>query len=233
MRGNMGKQDVQNPSQEMEAPIWLAHGSDIHDLIKPVAIRKDVPIGKVLMTQGEPVAHIHFVLKGRAQAFIYTEDGQKFWVTDFGPGDVFGHPEILSDAPIEFEVRADTDMKLAVLPAKIFLDMMNKAKGFGKNISLHLAASLSLANTRLFELATLPAAARIHAELLRMAEPIGKAPETMIIRPHPIYSNFALRVHSTRETVSRTVSKLQKMGIIMRETGALIILKPGKLRGKL
>ncbi len=226
----MEKRDNRNPSRDMDAPIWLAHGADVYDLIKPVTMRKNISVGTVLIAQGASIAHIYFVLKGRAQAFIYTEDGQRFWVADFGPGDIFGHPEILSDTPIEFEVRADTDMKLAVLPANTFMDMMNKAKGFGKNISLHLATSLSRANTRLFELATLPAAARIHAELLRMAEPIGKAPETMIIRPHPVYSNFALRVHSTRETVSRVVNRLQKLGIVTRETGALVILKPGKLQ---
>jgi CRP-like cAMP-binding protein len=183
-----------------------------------------------LVDQGETVSHIHFILKGHAQAFTYSEDGKRFWVADFGPGDMFGHPETLSNAPIEYEVRADTDMKLAVLPAKTFSDMMLEAPKMGKNVSLDLAASLGRANTRLFELATLSAAARICAELHRMAKPIGKTPDTWIIRPNPVYSNFALRVLSTRETVSRTISKLQKQGIVTRETGALVILKPDRLR---
>lgn len=226
----MGKLDIQNPSQGIDAPIWLAHGSAIYDLIKPVAKHVNKQADKIIFDQGAVVKYIHFVLKGRAQAFTYSEDGKRFWVVDFGPGDLFGHPETLANAPIEYEVRADTDMKLAVLHAKAFSDMMLEVPEMGKNISADLAASLSRANTRLFELATLSASARICAELHRMASPIGKTPDQWIIRPNPVYSNFALRVQSTRETVSRTISKLQKQGIVERKTGALVILKPDRLR---
>ena len=229
----MAAGDVQNTDanrRNTDAPIWLAHGADIYAFIKPVAIRKTVQARQILVDQGEPVSHIYFVLKGRAQAFVYSEDGQRFWVADFEPGDIFGHPEILSDAPIEFEVRADTDMQLVALPARAFSDMMKGEPGMGRNVSKALAASLNRANTRLFELATLTATARVCAELHRMAKPIGKTPDTWIIRPNPVYSNFALRVQSTRETVSRTISMLQKKGIVERETGALVILAPDRLR---
>lgn len=219
--------------QDEGAPIWLARGADIYDLIKSVSARKNIPVGTVLISQGDNVPYIHFVLKGRAQAFIYTRSGQQFWVADFEPGDLFGHPEILSYQPIEFEVQADTDMQIAVLPAKVFKDMMLEATELGKNISTDLSMSLSRANTRLFELANFTAKARVYAELLRMAKPIGKTPDTWIIRPHPIYTNFALRVYSTRETVSRTISELKKKGIVARETGALVILKPESLRQRL
>ncbi len=212
------------------APIWLARGSDIYDLIKTEASRKVVRARTVLIAQGQPVTYIYFVLKGMAQAFIYTKDGQKCWVADFKPGDLFGHTEILSGAEIEFEVRAENGMQLALLPAKTFAELMQEKPKLGYALSRYLAVDMGLAHTRLVELATLPTAGRVCAELLRMAKPIGKTPGTLIIRPHPVYSNFALRVHSTRETVSRTVSDLQKKGIVARETGALVILKPKSLR---
>lgn len=230
----MGVGDVYNTGkpnrQNTDAPVWLARGTNIYALIKSVATRKIAHADQILIDQGEQVSYVYFVLKGRAQAFIYSEAGQRFWVSDFGPGNLFGHPEILSDTPIEFEVRADSHMQLAVLPAKVFSDMMLSAPAMGKHVSADLAASLSWAQTRLFELATLSAAARICAELHRMAKPIGKTPDIWIIRPNPVYSNFALRVQSTRETVSRTISKLQKQGIVSRETGALVILKPDRLK---
>ena len=222
----MGDGDI----QAVDTPIWLVRGSDIYDLIKPAASSKTVSAGQVLIAQGGTVSHIYFVLKGCAHAFCYTEDGQKFWVADFASGDLFGHSEVLSDAKVEFEILADSNMQLAVLPAKVFSDMLQEVPLFGKSVSIELAANLRGAQMRLFELATLSAAARIYAELLRMAKPIGEAPDTKIIRPHPIYSNFALRVHSSRETVSRTINTLKKKGIVERKTGALVILKPESLR---
>jgi len=139
-------------NQVKEAPIWLAHGADIYDLIAPISKRKTVSAEQILIEQGKTVPYIYFVLQGRAQAFIYTRSGQQFWVADFEPGDLFGHPEILSGAPIAFEVKADTDMQLAVLPAKAFSDMMLEAPALGKNVYTELSSSLGRAQTRCLNL---------------------------------------------------------------------------------
>jgi CRP-like cAMP-binding protein len=82
----------------------------------------------------------------------------------------------------------------------------------------------------MIEAYTLSAKGRICAELSRLSRVIGKAPDTRIIRPNPVFVDLAQRVNSTRETVSRTVSDLQKKGILAREPGAIIIKNPTRLR---
>jgi CRP/FNR family transcriptional regulator, cyclic AMP receptor protein len=42
-------------------------------------------------------------------------------------------------------------------------------------------------------------------------------------------STFALHVQSTRETVSRTISALEKRGIIKRDGDALTVVAPHRL----
>ena len=63
-----------------------------------------------------------------------------------------------------------------------------------------------------------------------MSNPIGVDPDRHIVRPNPVFVDLALRINSTRETVSRTVSELQKKGIVSREPGALVIQSPEKLK---
>ena len=44
-------------------------------------------------------------------------------------------------------------------------------------------------------------------------------------------SALAVRVHPTRETVSRTLSALERRGIVRREADALVVVAPHRLEG--
>jgi len=92
-------------------------------------------------------------------------------------------------------------------------------------VSRRLVARLGQITRRMVEGATLSANGRIHAELLRQA----RASDSMTISPAPILSAFALLVQSTRETVSRAISNLEKRGIIQRDEHTLRVVAPHRL----
>src|ERR1700761_7093663 len=66
---------------------------------------------------------------------------------------------------------------------------------------------------------------RVHAELLRLAR-LG---DGKTIAPAPVLSVLAVRVHSTRETVSRTIGALERRGLVKRDGKALVITAPHRL----
>jgi len=51
----------------------------------------------------------------------------------------------------------------------------------------------------------------------------------MTIAPAPVLSQLALQVQSTRETVSRAISALEKRGIIRRDPQGLTVVAPHRL----
>jgi DNA-binding GntR family transcriptional regulator len=75
------------------------------------------------------------------------------------------------------------------------------------------------------ERTTLSAAGRVHAELLRLAR-LGDGHS---VRPVPVLAALAVRVHSTRETVSRAINALERRGIVRRDADALVIVAPHRL----
>ena len=109
-------------------------------------------------------------------------------------------------------------------------ELMVQKDGLSISLANDLAARLEHMTSRLIEAFTLSAKGRVCAELSRLSKVIGVSPENLIIRPSPVFVELAERVNSTRETVSRTVSELQKKGIVSRESGALIIKKPEVLK---
>jgi CRP-like cAMP-binding protein len=72
---------------------------------------------------------------------------------------------------------------------------------------------------------------RILAELLRVAQPSETEFGNAVLYPAPTAGDIAARVATTRETVARELSLLERAGIIERRGRTLVIPDFKKLRG--
>ncbi len=197
--------------------------------LNKVGIRQMVSRGTIIHNQNDDVETINLVISGHAIAQTYTIDGNLIWIDEFSAGDVIGIELWLENARSAFEITARTNLELLKLSRGMLTKMIQIEPEFLNLIIRDSARKLNSRTQRLIESNALSAAGRICAELKRHSKPIGIDPNKHIIRPTPIFSEFALRVGSTRESVSRTVSDLTKTGIIQRQTGALVISNMGKL----
>ena len=189
--------------------------------------------GSVIALQGEKPEKIGYILSGRAKAVSFSENGEATWVGYFKANEFFGHTALLSENPPHFEIIAETDVEVLFVTASKMVALLDGHKTLSVDIAKDLARRLDQMTNRIVEAYTLSAKGRICAELSRLSRIIGKAPDTRIIRPNPVFVELAERVNSTRETVSRTVSDLQKKGILAREPGAIIIKNPDRLRNSI
>ncbi|MEP3656132.1 MAG: Crp/Fnr family transcriptional regulator [Litorimonas sp.] len=187
-------------------------------------------VSSVIAFQGEAGQKIGYVLSGRAKAISFSENGEATWVGYFRAGDFFGHTDLLSENPPPFEIIAETEVKVLFVTTETMKQLLSEQGSLSLEIAKDLASRLDEMTHRLIEAFTLSAKGRICAELARLSRVIGNAPDTRIIRPNPVFVELAERVNSTRETVSRTVSDLQKKGVLAREPGAIIITQPERLR---
>lgn len=211
---------------------FAGHDEDWVQTLKPFGRIRTIAAGGLIVFQGEAAEHIGIIISGRASARVNTERGDETWVDEFGVDDFFGHTSLLTKTPIDFEIKAETDVTALFVPAKKFEDLLSSNIVFSAVLAKDLAGRLNLMMNRLVEAVTLSSPGRVCAELLRRAHPVGVDPETLIIRPTPVFVELALHINSTRETVSRTVSQLMKSGILSREPGALLIHKPEALQSR-
>jgi hypothetical protein len=97
-------------------------------------------------------------------------------------------------------------------------------------VTHHLAFLVRELSERVFEFSTMVARQRVHAELLRLAERAEPVGETgALIRPAPTHAAIATRISTQRETVSREMSTLARMGLLERRDGALLVRDLGAL----
>ena len=70
---------------------------------------------------------------------------------------------------------------------------------------------------------------RIRAELLRLARDHVRSENTAEISPLPIHADIANRVSTHREAVTRELNALERVGLIERHDGTLIIRDVARL----
>jgi CRP/FNR family transcriptional regulator, cyclic AMP receptor protein len=99
--------------------------------------------GKELCREGE-MGHQYFViLDGKAKV---TRHGRR--IATLGPGDAFGELSLLSRAPRNATVEAETDMEVVVLGQREFAGLIDDVPGFARKLLSALANRLRDSDAR-------------------------------------------------------------------------------------
>jgi CRP/FNR family transcriptional regulator, cyclic AMP receptor protein len=203
----------------------FACSGDVAVCIGRRAIDRRYPVRAIILKQGDRADATFLLVAGRAHALIYGPDGQVVLLHELLSGDFFGAIVSPEPEPEDADIVVVEEVRAAVFPALDFLKLIDVYGCVGLAVSKMLLRKLRVAGARMAERTILSATGRVHAELLRLAR-LG---DGQTLRPAPVLANLAIRVHSTRETVSRTISALERRGIIRRERDALIIIAPRRL----
>ncbi|HEX4158848.1 MAG TPA: Crp/Fnr family transcriptional regulator [Rhizomicrobium sp.] len=183
------------------------------------------PVRSTIVRQGDQTVATFLLVAGRAQALTCGHDGQLMLLHEYQRGDVFGVAATDEPTIENADVVALEEVRAAVFLASDFIALLETHSCVAVLVSRALLRQLRAASLRVAERSTLSANGRVHAELLRLAH-LG---EGRIIRPAPVLAALAVRIHCSRETVSRAINALQRRGIIRRDGDALIIEAPHRL----
>ena len=124
------------------------------------------------------------------------------------------------------DVVAVETLRAALFLSGDFLELIEAHSAVGLAVSRMLLRQLRSATGRMVERLILTAAGRVRAELLRLArDEDGR----LVIRSPPSWAALAVRIHTARETVSREVSKMERLGQIRREDGAIVLVAPRRI----
>ncbi len=199
--------------------------ADLSTVIQSKAEFNLYPPRSAIVSGRDKTPVVHLVISGQAHSVALAIDGRMVLVADFRSGDLFGEAAILLAHRTPEDVVAVDQVHTGRFGSAAFIGLIENYSCVALAVSRRLTERLSVTTRRMVEGATLSAGGRIHAELLRQA----RAGEAMTISPAPIFTEFALRIHSTRETVSRAINALEKRGIVKRTSVGLTIVAPHRL----
>ena len=173
------------------------------------------------------------VTAGLAREVAYGREGSMVVLHMIAPGEFYGSllgPEDAAgagagDSQGAAQVEAVRAGRAVHYGGEAVVRLMETYPGVGVAIARQLARRLAALRQRMVDNALLSATGRICAELKRLAE----AADDGVIRPLPVFAELAQRVQSTRETVSRTVSQLERRGVLQRTDGGLAVVAMHRL----
>ncbi|WP_300528914.1 Crp/Fnr family transcriptional regulator [Maricaulis sp.] len=205
----------------------------IHDaqaeaaLIAAAEIRS-VASGSVIIAQDDDDDMVFIILDGEARVVLLSASGQEIWIDALQAGAVIGELAVLTEQRRTSEIIAEQDCMLACFPARDFLALSADHGALGLALARVLAQRVHHTTQRMFELSALSATGRVYAELLRISEP-SESGETRYIRPKPTWTVLAQKVNTSRETASRTISDLEKRGLLRRLDDGFELVDPDQL----
>lgn len=202
--------------------------SDLDALTRRCRWRNYAPDQQVIGHQDE-TTDVYFIASGQVRVTVYSPSGKEVSFRDLGAGKSFGELSAVDGEPRSANVIALTEALLASLPGDAFRQMLSEHPELATRMMKYLAGLVRKLSDRVVEFSVLAVRNRIHAELLRLARDHGVADNGAVISPAPTHANFATRVSTHRERVTRELNALSRDGLLKQRRGELVVLDVDRL----
>jgi CRP/FNR family transcriptional regulator, cyclic AMP receptor protein len=193
------------------------------------AQRRSFQRGEIIISEQDPTADVYLVLSGLVEVSSLTEHGRLATFREMGAGDMFGELSALDGRTRSANIVALADTTVAILSARQFVDVLATEPDAGLWLARYLADFIRSLTDKALILATMPVANRLQRELLRLAKEHGTTDDQSIILNAPTHAEFAARIGTHREAVTRELRQLCKDGIVYQSSRRLTICSVRKL----
>ncbi|GGN01170.1 cyclic AMP receptor protein [Thermus composti] len=179
--------------------------------------------GRLVFQQGDLGQALYLVAQGRIRLYRLHLGGQERTLGFMGPGGVFGEMALLEEGERSASAVAEEDSLLLALYREAYLALLQRLPLVGHNLARILAQRLREANLEMDLLAFEEAQSRVAYALLKLLKQ-GLGPE-LALR----HQDLAALAGASRETVTRVLHELQRLGIVNLAPGRVWVGNPALL----
>jgi len=199
--------------------------------IAKLGTRKVFSKGNVILMEDEIGSALFIIINGKVKVSRLDETGREVILSILGPGEVFGEMSLLDGLKRSATVSALTDTEVLIIYRDDFLNLLNKHPQIAISLLRELTQRLRKADMQIKSLSLKDAEGRIGCVLIMLADDLGKMYKGhVIVEGLPTQQDLANMAGTSRETVSRILSKFEKNGLIKIEGKKLIRLEYEKTK---
>ncbi|MEO0547826.1 MAG: Crp/Fnr family transcriptional regulator, partial [Pseudomonadota bacterium] len=234
-----GRSESQQMDHLKTIPLLAGLDSDLCDGFSKRCAWRTYQPHELIIDHHEQSHDVRFIITGSARIVVRMVEGREVIFNDCNAGEFFGELAAIDGGARSASVTAVTKVRLCIMPQAVFKEICDCAPEIAWRIMNHLVANIRRLSDRLSEFSFLKAKHRLYAELLRLSRPRqlaqtgadDDAPNAQrIISPAPPQSDIADRIASRREIVSREMKALERIGVLERSKGGVIIADPDRLQ---
>lgn len=188
---------------------------------------KDFKENDVLCLEGEKSNKLFLIREGKVKICKITKEGKEQIVYVLSKGDFFGENNLFTNNNISnFSAYAITNSKLCILKKESLEKILLENPTISLKIIQEMASRINSAENLAQTLATRDVEARLATVLIEFMHKYGQKKEDGIYINLPLNrEQIANYCGITRETVSRRLSKFDKLGIIELKGNKGLIIK--------
>ncbi len=184
------------------------------DLFAARATQVRAPAGRMVISPELRSNNVYRVMDGRVQVTLLSAAGRQVILRDIPSGDLFGELAAIDDQPRSASIFSLEECVLATLPGSVFRAAVFADPALAEWLARRLAAQIRDLTERVFELNALRVSGRLYCELLRLCDMAAGDVEHPVIEPAPTHAEFAARIGTHREAVTRELGYLASRKII-------------------
>jgi CRP/FNR family transcriptional regulator, cyclic AMP receptor protein len=174
------------------------------------------PEGQVILLENDWGNSVYFILSGWVKVRTYNLEGKEVTLNILGKGEMFGEMASLDLITRSTDIITLTEANICSLPAIDFMNLLENEATAGIRLARLLARRLRQVNRRL-RLREADSTSRVADILLFLAEGQGIASESGIVIPNLPHRELSSLSGLARETVTRSLGKLEKKNLIRRD----------------
>lgn len=198
----------------MDPEILRSLSPATREMILAACVRFSLGPGKTVIEENSLDKDFYFLQQGQLLVRALSENGVEVAFRVMEAGDCFGEFAAIDGLPRSASVETITQAFLARLPRERFLALMRSEPDFAMAMAQMITKRARAMSAQLYEMATLKLGDRLRLELRRLALLQGFVSGEALICPAPTHQALAARLATTRESVSRELSRLAQTGVI-------------------
>jgi CRP/FNR family cyclic AMP-dependent transcriptional regulator len=198
--------------------------------IADISIERMYKKNLIIFMEGDPGDAFYYIKSGKVKVFRTYEDGREHIIHIFGEGEVFGEATLFNNIPYPASASVYEDAVIGVIKNETLEKLLKRNSELALKIIKLLARKLVLCQNKIKDLTFNDVFSRTASQLLKLAKEHGRNEDGgIVIEMQFSRQELADMVGTTRETISRVISKFKKEKSITEKNDRLIILDEKKL----
>ena len=166
---------------------------------------------------------VYFVIAGMVRVSAEAGRGRQIILRDVPAGELFGEHSAIDGRAHMADVFAVRESLLASMPPEAFRAILANHASVREHVLRRLSGSVRELADRLIDLGAQRVQSRVWLELLRLARLAGVQANASRIERAPTHREIASHVGTSREEVTRELSRLGRKGLLERAGRALVL----------
>jgi CRP/FNR family transcriptional regulator len=205
-------------------PIFQALPEEAFEALEQAMRHGRFARGETVVADGEALAHLVVVARGRLKLVYTSESGREQMVRTLGPGEFWGELALFASTRQQGDLVAMEETTACLVPREAVQALLDRYPEVARWLVEALAQRLAEAEQLIADLGLRDVGQRLAAELCRGAAKGKVELEGTLVRLPYSWAELAVKLGTTPESLSRRLKGLVEQGLIRHEEGARDVL---------